>query len=74
MRSARLDRIRRISTELLDRYPDSFSADFDKNKEMLTKLAVVQSKMVRNQVAGYISKVLKPSDEKQEIVEEARVE
>lgn len=69
-----MDRIRRISTQLIERYPNAFSADFDKNKETLTKLTVVQSKMVRNQVAGHISKMLKPSTEKPEIVEEARAE
>ena len=69
-----MDRIRRISTELMERYPSAFGADFEKNKETLAKLTVVQSKMVRNQVAGYISKVLKPSIAKQEIIEEARAE
>jgi small subunit ribosomal protein S17e len=69
-----LDRIRRISTELIERYPEAFTADFDKNKEMLGKLTVVQSKMVRNQVAGYISKMLKTGSENQEIVGEVRAE
>ncbi len=69
-----MDRIRRISTELTEKYPEAFSADFDKNKEMLGKLTVVQSKMVRNQVAGYISKMLKTSTEKQEIISEVRAE
>lgn len=69
-----MDRIRRISTDLVERYPDAFSADFDKNKETLSKLTVVQSKMVRNQVAGYISKMLKANSEEKEIVSEVKAE
>lgn len=69
-----MDRIRRISTELMQRYPNEFGPDFAKNKEALTKLTVVQSKMLRNQVAGYISKSLRPEIEKQEIIEEVKAE
>jgi small subunit ribosomal protein S17e len=72
-----LDRIRRFSEELLKRYPDRFSADYDKNKQALNELTVIQSKMLRNQIAGYLAKMLsrtEESEETEEIVEEAKAE
>jgi small subunit ribosomal protein S17e len=50
-----MDRIKRISNELLEKYPDRFSTDFDENKEAMKKLAVVRSKLLRNKIAGYIT-------------------
>lgn len=34
-----------------------FGTDYQENKEQLNKIAVIQSKMVRNKVAGYITKM-----------------
>ena len=53
-----MDRIKRISNELLEKYPDKFSSDFDENKEAIKKLAVVRSKLLRNKIAGYITSYL----------------
>jgi small subunit ribosomal protein S17e len=50
-----MDRIKRISNELLEKYPDKFSSDFDENKEAIKQLAVVRSKLLRNKIAGYIT-------------------
>lgn len=53
-----MDRIKRISNELLEKYPDKFSADFDENKEVIKQIAVVRSKLLRNKIAGYITSYL----------------
>jgi small subunit ribosomal protein S17e len=50
-----MNRIKRISTELLQKYPDKFGADFDANKNAINELAIVRSKILRNEVAGYIT-------------------
>ena len=50
-----MNRIKRISTELLQKYPDSFGLEFDANKKSLNDLAVVRSKVLRNELAGYIT-------------------
>ncbi len=52
-----MDRVRRISEELLGRFPDSFGTDFQKNKEKLEQIAIVRSKMLKNRIAGYITKI-----------------
>jgi small subunit ribosomal protein S17e len=52
-----LDRVRRISEEMLLKFPGVFGTDYQENKEHLNKVAIIQSKMVRNKVAGYITKM-----------------
>jgi small subunit ribosomal protein S17e len=50
-----MNRIKRISTELLQKHPDKFGPDFDVNKSAINELAIVRSKILRNEVAGYIT-------------------
>jgi small subunit ribosomal protein S17e len=50
-----MNRIKRISSELLQKYPDKFSLEFDTNKKTLNELAIVKSKVLRNEIAGYIT-------------------
>ena len=52
-----LDRVRRISEELLQKYPGVFGTDYQANKEQLNRVALVHSKMLRNKIAGYITKM-----------------
>ncbi|NLD57501.1 MAG: 30S ribosomal protein S17e [Methanomicrobiales archaeon] len=48
--------IKTIGTELLAKQRDNFSSDFDENKQQLSSSAVIDSKRVRNRVAGYITR------------------
>ncbi|HYA84889.1 MAG TPA: 30S ribosomal protein S17e [Candidatus Bathyarchaeia archaeon] len=50
-----MNRIKRISNEILERFPENFGTDFDENKAILKKIAVVRSKLLRNRIAGYIT-------------------
>jgi small subunit ribosomal protein S17e len=50
-----LNRVKRLSTELLNRYPDKFNVDFQQNKKTIDVIAKVRSKELRNQIAGYIA-------------------
>ena len=52
-----MDRVRRISEELLTKYHDTFGTDFQKNKEQVEQVAVIRSKMLKNRIAGYITKI-----------------
>ena len=36
-----------------------FGVDFDKNKEALNKISTIRSKMLKNELAGYITKLIK---------------
>jgi len=51
--------IKNISKELIERYPNIFTTDFEKDKELLNKYAEIDSKHLRNRIAGYIVNLLK---------------
>jgi Ribosomal protein S17E len=46
--------IKRTSEELIEQYPDEFSEDFAENKKKVDEYTTVQSKSLRNKIAGYI--------------------
>jgi small subunit ribosomal protein S17e len=50
-----MNRIKRISTELMQKHLDKFGLDFDANKNAINEVATVRSKIMRNEVAGYIT-------------------
>jgi small subunit ribosomal protein S17e len=45
--------------QVLDQHKNKFSVDFADNKKILDQLAVVRSKGLKNEMAGYITKLLK---------------
>ncbi len=46
--------VKRVAEELLEVYPDEFTEDFNENKLKVSDLTTVQSKSLRNKIAGYI--------------------
>ena len=52
--------VKRISRALIERYPERFSDNFDENKEMVTLVTNVESKRVRNRIAGYVTRKNRP--------------
>jgi small subunit ribosomal protein S17e len=54
-----MNRIKRISTELLEKYPDKFGLDFNANKNVISDVAIIRSKVLRNELAGYITSHLR---------------
>ncbi|EFW90835.1 30S ribosomal protein S17e [Haladaptatus paucihalophilus DX253] len=50
------DYVKKVGGILLERYPEAFTDDFDRNKESVTVLTNVDSKSVRNRIAGYITR------------------
>ena len=50
-----MNRIKRISAELLEKYPDKFGLDFNNNKNVISEVAIIRSKVLRNELAGYIT-------------------
>ena len=64
-----MDRIKRISTIVLDKYPDRFGSDFENNKKALQEIAITKSKVLRNRVAGYITSYLRKQTVQEKILE-----
>jgi len=54
-----LDRIKRISYEVLAGHKSKFGEDFADNKKVLNQIAIVRSKGLKNKIAGYITNFLK---------------
>lgn len=44
---------------LLEKHSSLFTTDFEKNKEVLSQIAVIRSKELRNEIAGYITRIMK---------------
>lgn len=58
MGKVRTERVKKIARELVKRYPDKFSADFESNKKLLGSVATVYSSKLRNRIAGYITRLV----------------
>ncbi len=55
MGKVRPERVKRIARELIDRFPDRFTADFRANKELVKSLVKTSSPKLRNMIAGYVT-------------------
>ncbi|MEM0010171.1 MAG: 30S ribosomal protein S17e [Candidatus Bathyarchaeia archaeon] len=58
MGNVRPEKIKRIARELLRRYPNKFTTNFEENKKILSSIALVPSSRLRNSVAGYITRLV----------------
>jgi len=55
--------VKKTAKLLMERYPNAFGSDFEHNKEIVTETTNIESKNVRNRVAGYItSKQSQPAE------------
>ena len=55
MGKVKTEHIKRLAQELMLRFPDKFSSNFDDNKHAVDALTRGATTKVRNQVAGYIT-------------------
>jgi small subunit ribosomal protein S17e len=54
--------IKRAGDELIEKFEDRFTTDFETNKKVVEEVALISTKRLRNRIAGYItSKVKKMS-------------
>lgn len=51
--------IKRVAIHLVKDYPQAFCEDFEHNKDMVGKLCSVESKTMRNRIAGYVTRFRK---------------
>ncbi|MEM2873653.1 MAG: 30S ribosomal protein S17e [Nitrososphaerales archaeon] len=54
-----MDRVKRISMQILEKHGNLFTDDFEKNKSILSEVAIIRSKQLRNEIAGYITDFVK---------------
>lgn len=57
MGRVRTEQIKRIARELLRRYPEEFSKDFEENKRVVDALTQGTTPTMRNKIAGYVTHI-----------------
>ncbi len=50
---------KRLGHELIEKYPEAFTAMYDENKNNVQRFVDIPSKKTRNVVAGYITRLIK---------------
>ncbi|MEM2975391.1 MAG: 30S ribosomal protein S17e [Candidatus Bathyarchaeia archaeon] len=70
----RPEQIKKVARELINRYPDKFSTDFEQNKKSLETVARISTVKMRNRIAGYITRLLAITQASQSSTEKGEVE
>lgn len=68
MGKVRIDIVKKTARELLERYPDKFTMEFEENKKLVVQLVNAQTKWMQNRIAGYVTS-LQHLEEKRKAVE-----
>lgn len=66
MGKVRTEKIKRTARELVRRFPNRFSTNFQNNKESVKALTLISSTKLRNRIAGYITRLVSMSQPTQE--------
>ena len=53
----RTELVKRIARELVERFLDKFTTEFETNKKLVESLTNISSTKLRNNVAGYITQL-----------------
>jgi small subunit ribosomal protein S17e len=48
--------VKKTGRILMEQYPDAWGPDFEHNKELVQELTNIESKSVRNRIAGYVTR------------------
>jgi small subunit ribosomal protein S17e len=70
--NVKTEQIKRTAKELIKRYHDKFSGDFEKNKHLVNSFVQGGTPKVKNQIAGYITRSL--AAESRDRLAEAQIE
>jgi small subunit ribosomal protein S17e len=54
-----VDRIKRLSFEVLNDHKSKFGQDYVENKKTLNQVSIIRSKGLKNKIAGYITRFIK---------------
>ncbi|AEK19598.1 30S ribosomal protein S17e [Methanococcus maripaludis] len=51
--------IKRTGEELIEKFADKFTSDFEENKKAVEEVAMISTKPLRNRIAGYVTAKVK---------------
>lgn len=58
MGKVRPDQIKKAARDILTRYHERFTTNFEENKKILAQVAKVYSPRMKNRIAGYITRLM----------------
>ena len=64
-----MDRIKRISYEVLEDHKSMFGEDFADNKKVLDQISIIRSKSLKNKISGYITRLIKRENREAKVKE-----
>jgi small subunit ribosomal protein S17e len=53
----RIAAVKKVARELVARYPDKFTTDYEANKKVMADLVDAKTKRLRNRVVGYVTRL-----------------
>jgi len=59
----RPEKVKRIAHELVRRYPDKFTSNFEENKKIIVSYVNTPSVKLRNRIAGYVTRLVSLSEQ-----------
>lgn len=59
MGSIRQTYIKRVAIELVKKFPEEFTNDYEHNKQKVQELTNVKTSRLRNRIAGYVTRFRK---------------
>ncbi len=74
MGKVRQDKMKRMARELVEKFPDKFSTDFEANKKVVPEFLEVGSKILRNRIVGYVTHLKKIEEMRQPPAQEVTAE
>ena len=63
MGKVRPDQVKKAARDILTRYHERFTTNFEENKRILTPLVHIYSPRMKNRVAGYITRLMVISEQ-----------
>ncbi len=66
----RTETIKRLATQIYEKFPSEFTSDFEHNKNVLKRVTNYTSKRFRNKIAGYITRIFVKKLELEKLEEE----
>jgi len=66
---SRTTKKKRIVDLLLQKYPNNFTTNFEENKKNVTDLMTISSQQLRNNIAGYLTRVMNNTQKQQRTYE-----
>jgi small subunit ribosomal protein S17e len=53
----RTETVKRTARELVTKFPDKFTSEYEANKTAVNELLIAPSKKLRNRIAGYVTRL-----------------